>query len=278
MGPCASKPPDPAHDFMKAVVVRNYGVLGKRMAGGGEEAAAPAPDKHTMIVDPCSARFVRTQGCAIADAGGASGAIYEFIGYRDDAGFPADVVNGIEREGDVFYHKYGWPNSKHVIHCVGYDFRTYAKRELGDLALSPEIARDLLAKLYERLLMETAKSGPSTLRLVPVSAGIFAGPLLGDMPAITAEALLDASAARRVEIKSSTRPFRRELFRCASRARRERSIRPKIAEIRRDRGERRPVSRDRARGRRASAVSPNRLRCDRAREFQSLVGTSQTGG
>ena len=195
MGPCASKPPDPAHDFMRAVVVRNYGVLGKRMAGGGEEAAAPAPDKHTMIVDPCSARFVRTQGCAIADAGGASGAIYEFIGYRDDAGFPADVVNGIEREGDVFYHKYGWPNSKHVIHCVGYDFRTYAKRELGDLALSPEIARDLLAKLYERLLMETAKSGPSTLRLVPVSAGIFAGPLLGDMPAITAEALLDASAA-----------------------------------------------------------------------------------
>ncbi|KAH8095053.1 hypothetical protein JL720_2326 [Aureococcus anophagefferens] len=140
MGPCASKPPDPAHDFMKAVVVRNYGVLGKRMAGGGEEAAAPAPDKHTMIVDPCSARFVRTQGCAIADAGGASGAIYEFIGYRDDAGFPADVVNGIEREGDVFYHKYGWPNSKHVIHCVGYDFRTYAKRELGDLR-SPEIAR-----------------------------------------------------------------------------------------------------------------------------------------
>ncbi|KAH8057061.1 hypothetical protein JL721_9798 [Aureococcus anophagefferens] len=189
MGPCASKPPDPAHDFMRAVVVRNYGVLGKRMAGGGEEAAAPAPDKHTMIVDPCSARFVRTQGCAIADAGGASGAIYEFIGYRDDAGFPADVVNGIEREGDVFYHKYGWPNSKHVIHCVGYDFRTYAKRELGDLALSPEIARDLLAKLCERLLMETAKSGPSTLRLVPVSAGIFAGPLLGDMPAITAEAL-----------------------------------------------------------------------------------------
>ena len=141
MGCLASKPASPESTFLRRISVEHFGVLGKRSVGPGfgtEEAAGPEPDKKTMIVDPCSARFVRDPNLHPGDAGGAAGAIYSFIGIKGDVGFPPDVVANIEKEGDVAYHMYGYPTSKHVLHCVGYDFRSYARRELGDLALSAE--------------------------------------------------------------------------------------------------------------------------------------------
>lgn len=182
-----------AATLAKRVAVVNYGVLGKRLSGAGaEEDGAPAPDGETLFVDPCSVRFVRDPSLCPGGAGGASGAIYKFIGIDGDRGFPDDVVAQIAKEGDVAYHRYGYPTSKHVLHCVGYDLRSYAARELGDLALSREVARGLLSALYASLLTLAAKLGKKRLRLVPISSGIFAGPLARDMPGVTAEALLDA--------------------------------------------------------------------------------------
>lgn len=178
----------------RMLVVANYGVLGKRAGAsrGSEEEVAPAPDGETMIVDPCSARFVRDPSLHPGDAGGAAGAIYRFIGIDHDAGFPEDVVAAIAKEGDVAYHRYGYPTSKHVLHCVGFDFRTYASRELGGLALSREIATDVLTSVYEKLFALAAKMGKKKLRLVPISSSIFAGELRSQMPQITADAILDA--------------------------------------------------------------------------------------
>ena len=96
-------------------------------------------------------------------------------GKRNEPSARTQVVAMINKEGDVAYHRYGYPTSKHVIHAVGFDFRTYAQRELGDLALTAEVARDLLAGLYGKILELAAKHGRKKLRLVPISSGIFAG-------------------------------------------------------------------------------------------------------
>mmetsp|Transcript_17298 Transcript_17298/g.69560 ORF Transcript_17298/g.69560 Transcript_17298/m.69560 type:complete len:370 (+) Transcript_17298:71-1180(+) len=101
-----------------------YGVLGTQLATDSprsERRVGVAPDGETLVVDPCSARIVRRG--RPSEAGGAAGAIYAFLGIDGDATFPADVVAAIAREGDVAYHRYGYPVSRHVVHAVGVDFR-----------------------------------------------------------------------------------------------------------------------------------------------------------
>ncbi len=55
---------------------------------------------------------------------------------------------------DVAYHRYGYPHSHHVIHAVGYDFRTYSQRH-GEL--DDEGAVELLGCLYAKFLALASK-------------------------------------------------------------------------------------------------------------------------
>ena len=50
-------------------------------------------------------------------------------------------------------------------------------------------ARATLARAYENVLREFAASGQRRLRLLPISSGIFAGPMAAEIPALTWEAL-----------------------------------------------------------------------------------------
>jgi len=169
------------------VRIEHYGVLGSKRVGNGEVPVAEKPDGDTVLIDPCNADFVHRSGPR--HAGGAAGAIYDFLNIRTDAAFPQSVKAEIKGEGNCAYHRYGYPHSHHVIHAVGYDFRTYSQRH-GEL--DDEGAVELLGGLYAKILALASKYGRKKLRLVPISAGIFSGPLQARMPELTARALRSA--------------------------------------------------------------------------------------
>eukprot|EP00972_Heterocapsa_arctica_P068668 10146863-Heterocapsa_arctica.AAC.1 len=57
-----------------------YGVLSARHGATSVlDQARPALDKDTVIVDPAGAHHIRTNQPKTSKAGGASGAIYEFL-------------------------------------------------------------------------------------------------------------------------------------------------------------------------------------------------------
>lgn len=165
----------PQQRFLQGVRIVPYGVLGTQLSMQGSlvEVASP-PDQATVITDPAGLPYVRgvTKG-----AGGAAGAIYNFLGLNGGP-LPDDVKARIHSIGDACYHDY---NGKKVIHVVGPDFRQgkWSERE----------AAIELARAYRNVLHEFVISEADTLRLLPVSAGVFSGPLYNQMPALTQQAL-----------------------------------------------------------------------------------------
>lgn len=164
------------------VRVVNYGVLGTAARSGGtwssqDVRVAPEPDENMAIVDPCSVKIIRSYP---NEAGGASGAIYAFVNILKDKAFPPDVVSAIKREGDVHYHRYGYPKSKHVLHAVSVDFRR------GTATVDEAV--QTLSAIYENTMRKAARIGRKALRIPPIAAGIYAGHLAPSMPHVTATA------------------------------------------------------------------------------------------
>ena len=122
-GPSKAKAPPPtlAEKVKDKVRIEHYGVLGMRREGCYEVKGSELPDGDTVIIDPCNADFVHRSGPQ--HAGGAAGAIYQFLNIKTDPSFAQQVRAEIKGEGSCAYHRYGYPTSKHVIHAVGYDFR-----------------------------------------------------------------------------------------------------------------------------------------------------------
>eukprot|EP00392_Amoebophrya_sp_AT5.2_P015145 g15344.t1 len=172
--------------FLGKVVVKPYGVLGKQLKSGGKKVQAAAlPEKHRgmAILDPAGLPHIT--GNDPGSAGGASGAIYAFAKITS---FPPDVVSAITKEGQAKYHTV-------IVHVVGPDFRRHSTLVAGPPA-------EQLAAAYHSALQEHAKAlakglkanpnakpGQFTLRLLPVSADIFAGPYKKYMDNLTAKAL-----------------------------------------------------------------------------------------
>lgn len=164
----------PQQEFMRGIRIVPYGVLGTQLSLQGSLLdKAPLPDENTVITDPAGLHHIRGTPDG---AGGASGAIYNWLGLRK--AFPDDVRRSIGRVGDAKYHDY---DGKKVIHVVGPDFRTgkWSERE----------ATIELARAYRNLLHEFVMSDAEVLRIAPVSTGIFAGPLYDQMPPMTQQAL-----------------------------------------------------------------------------------------
>ena len=182
-------PPTLAEKVKDKVRIEHYGVLGKRRQGRKEEEVADEPDGDTVIIDPCNADFVHRSGPQ--HAGGAAGAIYQFLNIKTDPSFAQQVKAEIKGEGSCAYHRYGYPTSKHVIHAVGYDFRRPGPWGSGS-DVDEDAVVDLLGGLYAKILALASKYGRKKLRLVPISAGIFSGSLQSRMPELTAQALLGA--------------------------------------------------------------------------------------
>ena len=127
--------------------------------------AAAQPDEQTVVVDPAGLQFIQQLGPA--GAGGASGAIYSWLSIALDANFPADAMRAVRQEGDAKLHRYG---RKQVIHVVGPDLNFAST----STAATRATAAQKLTAAYASVLEEFASSHATTLRLLPVSGGIFA--------------------------------------------------------------------------------------------------------
>mmetsp|Transcript_86129 Transcript_86129/g.156995 ORF Transcript_86129/g.156995 Transcript_86129/m.156995 type:complete len:480 (-) Transcript_86129:11-1450(-) len=168
--------------ILSLVAVASYSVLGTRMQMDGKMATvAGEPDPLTAIVDPAGLPYIKSSP---GQAGGAAKVIYSWLGITNDATFPEPVVSAINSPLDAKFHAYG---DKKCVHAVGPDFR--------GRTLSREEAVGELAKAYHGILREFASSGLPSLRLLPVSGGIFSGSFMAELPGMTAEALLQGFAA-----------------------------------------------------------------------------------
>lgn len=68
-----------------------------------------------------------------------------------------------------------------MIHAAAFDLR-------GERGNSLDKVTESLALLYERVLLLASKVGRKTLRIPPISTGIYSGSLFSSMPQITATA------------------------------------------------------------------------------------------
>jgi len=182
----------PAQAFLRSITAVPWGVLGEAMdvAAGtpwATKKAAPPPDANILIVDPASINVATDPDYRPADAGGAAGAVYRFLGIDSNSTFPPDVVSGLNGTADAVYKRYGYPQALHVIHVIGPDFKAQP-------AITDDEAIASLAACYAAVLTRFAKDHPSDLlRLVPVSAGIYAGGFRERMAELTAAALRTAT-------------------------------------------------------------------------------------
>lgn len=186
---CASgkaQPASPIVAFSRAIEAVPWGVLGDAQVSGGTpwqtKRVAPKPDGQTLFVDPASIAIVADPHFRPGDAGGAAGAIYEFLGISANDSFPSDVAAQLRGVGDAVYKRYGYPHAVHVIHAIGPDF----KRE----SVTEDEAITMVATAYASVLRVAAREPRPLLRLCPISSGIYAGPHRPRMAQITARALV----------------------------------------------------------------------------------------
>jgi len=176
--------------FLSVISVVPWGVLGMQLTSRGDKRNAEAPDGRTAFVDPAGLPYIQSMGPG--GAGGASGAIYRYLGIDRERAFAPEVRNGIRQATDAKFHAYG---DNKVIHAVGPDLRDSQYRVRGDAVEgSPQHAMALgdLSKAYRNIFTEFLASGLPKLRLLPVSGAIFSGDFgshEGVFPAMTVEGI-----------------------------------------------------------------------------------------
>jgi len=160
-----------ADNLATRVILVPYGVLGQQLTRAGTllmRGTDPREHEDLVITDPAGMHHI--QGSGPAGAGGAAGAIYQWLGIAADREFPASVREGIQAVGQAQYHEYRCVHSGaplHVIHAVGPDLRQGSR--------TSREAEHELAQAYLNILREFLARPLRGLRLLPVSSGIFAG-------------------------------------------------------------------------------------------------------
>ena len=143
---------------------------------------------NAVVVDPAGLRFI--QGASIGGAQGASRAIYEWLRKEPGAGFafPAEVTQKVTGVTMAAFHAYGTPSSaKHVIHVASPDLRGVKTFEQ---------ALKWLTKAYKNVFAEFDSHGAGrTLRLLPLSSGVFVGSFGKKIHELTARAFYAAGGA-----------------------------------------------------------------------------------
>ena len=174
--------------FVQSVELKPYGVLGQQMKKDKSFVQhVPEPcDCDDAFVDPAGLHHMQPPG-GPSGAGGAAGAIYKSIGIDTHAAFPSDVVAAVKKTCDAKYHLYKKRGKDvHVVHAVGPDFR---KDPSPGKPYTRMQAIDELAVTYKNIFSEFLACGQDTLRLLPVSGGIFGGAFLTDIAPLTHESL-----------------------------------------------------------------------------------------
>lgn len=203
--------------LLRAVRIAPYSVLGSQLTRDRRVVhSAPPPGPDCLFVDPAGLPFIQELGPGAA--AGASGAIYDFLGIRDDDDFPEPVRDAVRAVCDARWHAYRTTPApdedeedgaagevvRNCCHVVGPNFNAMfpplpfpdADGAVDDPQRAQHEAEGLaaLTRVYANVLREFARSQLPALRLLPVSGGIFAGKLRDQMPELTFSALRDAAA------------------------------------------------------------------------------------
>lgn len=154
----------------------NYSILGLQNTKRSTiiQKANP-PDKNCMFVDPAGLPFIQKLGPS--KAGGASAAVYRYIGIHKDMVFPIAVRNAVRNVGDAYCHVY--KDIYNCCHVIGPDFSTMVPEPTKSEAIR------LLQRVYRNIFKEFVLSGLKKLRLLPVSGGIFSGKFTKIIPELT---------------------------------------------------------------------------------------------
>lgn len=185
--------------LLSSIVLAPYGVLGTALTKKGMAQVTEPPAGSVAFVDPAGLHYIQS---GPSGAGGAAGAIYAYLEIDGDDAFPPPVVEAVTAPTEAKHHAYaaGGDVVVHCIHVVGPDFR----RPISGKGEDPrEHAVATLAAAYANVLNEFDASGCQTLRLLPISGGIFAGPWRDTVAELTRDAL--ALACERVAPEVATR-------------------------------------------------------------------------
>ena len=165
-----------------------YGVLGTRLTADRKVVDVGGPPRGIAFVDPAGLPFIQQLGPS--GAGGAAGAIYRFLGIDSQPCFPAEVMASVTQVGAAKGHEYALPGggTAHCIHVVGPNFQQTPESHTTDPTLRSACVEEL-ATAYVSVLTEFAASDMQTLRLLPISGGIFAGPFQKDVARLSYEAI-----------------------------------------------------------------------------------------
>eukprot|EP00928_Gymnodinium_smaydae_P063939 TRINITY_DN47404_c0_g1_i1.p1 TRINITY_DN47404_c0_g1~~TRINITY_DN47404_c0_g1_i1.p1 ORF type:complete len:307 (+),score=55.10 TRINITY_DN47404_c0_g1_i1:49-921(+) len=175
-----------AHLLAQKIKVVDYGVLGQfKREDGRVIQREDKPDADTVFVDPAGLQFLHPRGERYR-AGGAAGAIYEFLGITDGRGvprFPPEVPEKVKEAGQACYHKYATTDGdKACIHVTGPDFRKLPQAE----------GEERLVDAYRNVFAEFSEQPQQKLRLLPISGSIFAGSVSDRIHTLTFESIITA--------------------------------------------------------------------------------------
>ena len=149
-------------------LVKPYSVLGTTRQNN-----TPDVPPHTVIVDPAGLWYIEH---TFEGAGGVSGPIYDFLAQDTTFNYhvPSDVSDTIKKPCQAKWHMYG---SQAVIHVVGPNFCKEPYKNS-----TTEQATSTLATAYfnvfNQFLANADKAGATTLRMLPISTGVFRGKVL----------------------------------------------------------------------------------------------------
>jgi hypothetical protein len=188
-----------------SIQINPYGILGfkniientnRKPITHDEFVKGMEPKSNMALVDP--AGFYNITSKSHNGASGASGSIYKWLHTNGiENQFPVDVTNAIKYDCDSKQHRYTFNNGNKItiIHTVGPDF-TQTIHKSSYLYEDVDYPINKLYLAYTNTfiqfidsLSDLRKSGTPTLRLLPISGGIFAGSYSDDIPQITMKSL-----------------------------------------------------------------------------------------
>lgn len=168
-----------------------WGVLGKRLSKDFSlEQVGPEPKPRSLIVDPAGLPFLESN--MPFRAGAASKAIYDYLNI---VSFPSHVRNGAH----VTFARFASYSKCHVVHVVGPDFRQPEY-------VSVEDCERALVTTYMNVFSEVRRckfENPDlvSVRLLPVSGGVFSGRFAEELPRLTWKTMQDAFSLSSPSVK-----------------------------------------------------------------------------
>lgn len=105
----------PVQRFASSLAIRPWNVVGLDLQNKQEGLE---PDGDTLIVVASSLDDLRSPQVQLGQLAGVSGHVCRWLGIAEDKSFPSQVLAEVQKDGDVAYHRYGYPTSKHVLHVA----------------------------------------------------------------------------------------------------------------------------------------------------------------